>query len=84
MMRTVRDEARNRSEDITVLEFSPAVELILNEHGQCAGALLYNMETREYFVVKAKSVVMATGGSGRLHTQNFMTTNHYGATATVW
>jgi len=81
MMRTVRDEARNRSADIKVLEFSPAVELILNEHGACAGALLYNMETEEYFVVKAKAVVMATGGSGRLHVQNFMTTNHYGATA---
>jgi succinate dehydrogenase/fumarate reductase flavoprotein subunit len=38
------------------------------------------METREYFIVKAKAVVMATGGSGRLHVQNFMTTNHYGAT----
>jgi succinate dehydrogenase/fumarate reductase flavoprotein subunit len=80
MMRTVRDEARNRIDDITVLEFSPAVELIKNEHGECAGALLYNMETREYFIVKAKAVVMATGGSGRLHVQNFMTTNHYGAT----
>jgi succinate dehydrogenase/fumarate reductase flavoprotein subunit len=80
MMRTVRDEARNRSKDITVLEFSPAVELIKNEHGACAGALMYNMETEEYFVIKAKAVVMATGGSGRLHVQNFMTTNHYGAT----
>jgi succinate dehydrogenase / fumarate reductase flavoprotein subunit/L-aspartate oxidase len=80
MMRTVRDEARNR-ENITVIEFSPAVELVLNEHGQCAGAVLYNMETEEYFFVKAKAVVMATGGSGRLHVQNFMTTNHYGATA---
>ncbi len=81
MMRTVRDEARNRVEDITVIEFSPAVELILNDKGHCAGALLYNMETAEYIVVKAKAVVMATGGSGRLHIQNFMTTNHYGATA---
>jgi len=81
MMRTVRDEVRNRSDDITVLEFSPAVELVLNEHGHCAGAVLFNMETEEYFIVKAKSVVMATGGSGRLHIQNFMTTNHYGATA---
>ncbi len=81
MMRTVRDEARNRGNDIKVIEFSPAVELILNEHGQCAGAVLYNMETEEYFVCKAKSVVMATGGSGRLHAQGFMTTNHYGATA---
>ena len=80
MMRTVRDEARNRGDDIKVIEFSPAVELILNEHGHCAGAVLYNMETEEYFVVKAKAVVMATGGSGRLHVQGFMTTNHYGAT----
>ena len=81
MMRTVRDEARNRAADINVIEFSPAVELILNEHGQCAGAVLYNMETEEYTVVKAKAVVMATGGCGRLHIQGFMTTNHYGATA---
>ncbi len=81
MMRTVRDEARNRSDMINVIEFSPAVELLLNEHGHAAGAVLYNMETEEYIVVKAKSVVMATGGCGRLHIQGFMTTNHYGATA---
>lgn len=81
MMRTMRDEARNRAKDITVLEFSPAVELVLNEHGHVAGAVLYNLETEEYFLVKAKAVVMATGGSGRLHVQGFMTTNHYGATA---
>ncbi len=80
MMRTVRDEARNRADDITVVEFSPAVELILNEHGHCAGAVLYNMETEEYTICKAKATVMATGGSGRLHIQGFMTTNHYGAT----
>ena len=57
MMRTVRDEARNRSDDIKVIEFSPAVDLILNEHGHCAGAVLYNMETEEYIVVKAKAVI---------------------------
>lgn len=80
IMRTLRDEARNRK-NVDLLEFTPAVELILNEAGQCAGAVLYNLETEEYLVVKAKAVVMATGGSGRLHMQNFMTTNHYGATA---
>jgi succinate dehydrogenase/fumarate reductase flavoprotein subunit len=80
IMRTVRDEARNRP-SIKVLEFSPAVELILNEHGQCAGALLYDMETEEYLVAKARAVILATGGAGRLHVQGFMTTNHYGATA---
>jgi succinate dehydrogenase / fumarate reductase flavoprotein subunit/L-aspartate oxidase len=79
IMRTLRDEARNRPE-IKVIEFMPAVELILNEHGHCAGAVLYNIETEEYFVAKAKAVILATGGSGRLHYQGFMTTNHYGAT----
>ncbi len=81
IMRTIRDEARNYPKDITVLEFSPAVELILNEHGHCAGAILYNLETEEYHIVKAKAIILATGGCGRVHIQNFLTTNHYGATA---
>lgn len=80
IMRTIRDECRNRVKDIGVLEFSPAVELLLDDQGRCSGAVLYNLETEEYFIVKAKAVVMATGGSGRLHIQGFMTTNHYGAT----
>jgi hypothetical protein len=80
IMRTLRDEARNRVEHIKVLEFSPAVELILNEHGHCAGAILYNLETEEYFLMKANAVILATGGSGRLHIGSFPTTNHYGAT----
>jgi succinate dehydrogenase/fumarate reductase flavoprotein subunit len=79
MMRTLRDEVRNRP-DITVLEFAPAVELLLNDKGECAGAILFNLETETYTRVRAKAVIMATGGSGRLHVQGFMTTNHYGAT----
>jgi succinate dehydrogenase/fumarate reductase flavoprotein subunit len=79
IMRTIRDEARNR-EGIRVLEFSPVVELVLNEQGHCAGAVLHNLETEEYFLVKAKAVILATGGSGRLHIGGFPTTNHYGAT----
>ncbi|NWG01808.1 MAG: FAD-binding protein [Syntrophaceae bacterium] len=79
IMRTIRDEAKNRK-GIEVLEFLPAVELVLNEHGHCAGAILYNLETEEYLLVKAKAVILATGGSGRLHIGGFMTTNHYGAT----
>jgi succinate dehydrogenase/fumarate reductase flavoprotein subunit len=80
IMRTLRDEARNR-ENITVLEFAPAIELVLNERGHCAGAILYNLETEEYLIVRARATILATGGSGRLHIQGFMTTNHYGATA---
>lgn len=79
MMRVLRDEFRNRA--IPLLEFSPAVELIKDEFGQCAGAVLYNYDTDGYIVVRAKTVVMATGGIGRLHIQGFPTTNHYGATA---
>ncbi|MBT9136131.1 MAG: L-aspartate oxidase [Firmicutes bacterium] len=79
IMRTLRDEVICR--DIDVVEFSPAVELLLDEKGRAAGAVLYNMETGEYQVVQAKTVIVATGGMGRLHTQNFPTSNHYGATA---
>ena len=78
IMRVLRDEVRNLG--IPVVEFTSAVELIKNADGQCAGAVLFNMETEEFLICKAKAVVMATGGSGRLHMQNFMTTNHYGAT----
>jgi len=79
IMRTLRDEARNRG--IKVVEFSPAVELLTDDHGQCAGAVLYNLETGQYQVVRAKTVIIATGGSGRLHINDSPTTNHYGATA---
>jgi succinate dehydrogenase/fumarate reductase flavoprotein subunit len=81
IMRVLRDEARNRDNDIKILEFSPAVELILDEKGRTAGAVLYNLETKEYYIVRSKAVIIATGGFGRLHIQGFPTTNHYGATA---
>jgi len=41
---------------------------------------LQNLETEQFLVVKAKTVILATGGSGRLHYQGYPTTNHYGAT----
>jgi succinate dehydrogenase/fumarate reductase flavoprotein subunit len=78
-MRVLRDELRNKG--IEYLEFSPAVELILDDRGQIAGAILLNLETEELTVVRARAVIMATGGLGRLHIQGFPTTNHYGATA---
>ncbi|MFH1252642.1 MAG: FAD-binding protein [bacterium] len=66
---------------IRVLEFSPAVELIMDEAGQCAGAILLDLETQQFQIIRSKAVVLATGGIGRLHIQKFPTTNHYGATA---
>ncbi len=79
IMRTLRDEVINRN--IPVIDFTAAVELILDENGNCAGAVLMNMETKELLVAKAKTVILATGGAGRLHYQGFPTSNHYGATA---
>jgi succinate dehydrogenase / fumarate reductase flavoprotein subunit len=79
IMRVLRDEVRNRPV-IEVIEFSPVVELVLDEGGRVAGVVMLNMETDRYFYAKAKAVVLATGGSGRLHYQDFPTTNHYGAT----
>lgn len=79
IMRVVCDEIRN--EGILVLEFSPAVELVLDAQGRCAGAVLYNLDTGRHCLVQAKATVLATGGMGRLHPQGFPTSNHYGATA---
>ncbi|MBE6657320.1 MAG: FAD-dependent oxidoreductase [Ruminococcaceae bacterium] len=79
IMRTLRDEVFNR--EIPVLDFTAAVELILDENGRAAGAVLQNMETKELLIARAKTVVLATGGAGRMHYQGFATSNHYGATA---
>ena len=79
IMRTLRDEVFNRK--ITVVDFTSAIELIKDEDGKVAGAVLMNMETGEILVAKAKTVILATGGAGRLHYQGFPTSNHYGATA---
>ena len=79
IMRTLRDEVINRQ--IPVIEFTSAVELLKDEKGQVAGAVLQNMETGDYMVARAKTVIIATGGAGRLHYQDFPTSNHYGATA---
>ena len=79
IMRTLRDEVLNRG--IPVVDFTAAIELILDEDGKAAGAVLMNMETKELMVAKAKTVIIATGGAGRMHYQGFPTSNHYGATA---
>ncbi|MEW6523348.1 MAG: FAD-dependent oxidoreductase [Bacillota bacterium] len=78
IMRTLRDEVKNRG--INFIEYSPAVEILLDQSGKCAGAVLRNLETGEYSVVRAKTVILACGGFGRLHVAGFPTTNHYGAT----
>ena len=79
IVRTLRDEVLNRN--VQILDYTAAIELIKDDSGCCAGAVLMNMETKELMVAKAKTVILATGGAGRLHYQGFPTSNHYGATA---
>ena len=79
IMRTLRDEVLNRQ--IPVVDFTAAIEILKDENGKAAGAILMNMETNDILVAKAKTVIICTGGAGRLHYQGFPTSTHYGATA---
>jgi succinate dehydrogenase / fumarate reductase flavoprotein subunit/L-aspartate oxidase len=77
IMRVLKDEVLNQK--IQLLEFSAAVEL-LSDKGACTGAVLRDLDNKRFFTVAAKTVILATGGIGRLHIQGFPTSNHYGAT----
>ena len=78
LLRNIRDKSRNL--EIPVLEFCPIIEFLMDDKGQVAGGIAFNIETFEYYVIRAKATILATGGSGRLHLSNYPTTNHYGAT----
>jgi succinate dehydrogenase/fumarate reductase flavoprotein subunit len=77
-LRVIRDEFRNRK--ILCLEYYPAIELLTDGEGRATGAVLWNCETGDYKIARAKATILATGGFGRLHIRGFPTTNHYGAT----
>ncbi len=79
MMRALREAVLNSK--VERWDYSPAVELITNESGYCAGAVISSLKRCRYILVKAQAVIMATGGIGRLHLNGFPTTNHFGATA---
>lgn len=80
MMRVLR-EAVLLTPGIRVLERHPAVELLSDPHGACAGAVLLDLERRRLVLARAGATVLSTGGAGRLHLAGFPTSNHYGATA---
>ena len=52
IMRTLRDEVINRG--IPVVDFTAAVEIILDKDGKAAGAVLMNMETKQLLVAQCK------------------------------
>ena len=78
MMRVLKEAVR--SSEIEVMDYSPTVELLSDEDGHCSGAVLSSLHDNSYMLVKARSVILATGGIGRLHLNGFPTSNHFGAT----
>jgi succinate dehydrogenase / fumarate reductase flavoprotein subunit/L-aspartate oxidase len=78
IMRVLKDEVLNKK--IPLLEFVAAVELLSDTKGACTGAVLKDLDNNRFVVVAAKTVILATGGIGRLHIQGFPTSNHFGAT----
>ncbi|ESQ16626.1 MAG TPA: FAD-binding protein [Chromatiaceae bacterium] len=77
MMRVLREAVFNSA--VKVRDYCPAVELLSDQSGHCAGAVLSSLKFYQYSLVKAKSVIIATGGIGRLHLNGFPTSNHFGA-----
>ncbi|UYZ84692.1 FAD-binding protein [Entomomonas sp. E2T0] len=80
MMRVLR-EAVELDERINVWNRCPLVELLSDEDGNCVGGVIYDLSTHRFVLVRASKVILATGGTGRLHLNDFPTSNHYGATA---
>jgi succinate dehydrogenase / fumarate reductase flavoprotein subunit/L-aspartate oxidase len=78
MMRVLREAVENSN--IEVWPYSPVVELLSNEQGHCAGAVVSSLKDYCFKLVKAKAVILATGGIGRMHLNGFPTSNHFGAT----
>jgi L-aspartate oxidase len=64
--------------NITVIENSMAVELLVNSNKECKGLILYNKLTNEHEIVYSSATILATGGIGQLYKY---TTNPECATA---
>ncbi len=79
MMRVLRESVLTR-DDIELWDYCPTVELLSDEEGNCTGAVVSSLKERSYIMINAKAVVLATGGIGRMHLNDFPTSNHFGAT----
>ena len=44
-----------------------ALDLIMNEAGECLGVTALEMETGEVMMLQAKATLLATGGAGRVY-----------------
>ena len=55
------------NDDITIYEDTIAVELLVNQEGECKGVITYNELMDEYEVAYSSHTVLATGGLGQLY-----------------
>ena len=79
IMRVLREEVA-ADPMIDVRPNGPVIELMSDGTGRCVGVVIYDIASRRLVLVRAKAVVLATGGSGRMHLNGFLTSNHFGAT----
>ena len=66
-----------KGDNITVIENSMAVELLVNSDMESKGVILYNELTGEHEIVYTSALILATGGVGQVYKY---TTNPDGAT----
>ena len=66
-----------KDDNISIMENSMAVELLINSDSECKGLILFNDTTNEHEIIYSNAVILATGGLGQLYKY---TTNPEGAT----
>ena len=69
------------SSPVKVLEYLSAIEILVGKSGRAVGAVFKNTGGDKITVIRAKSVIVATGGAGRLYYGGFPTSNSYDSTA---
>ncbi|MBE7703018.1 MAG: L-aspartate oxidase [Cyanobacteria bacterium SIG28] len=66
IVETLAQKVREES-NITVVENSMAVELLVNSNNECKGLILYNELTNEHEIVYSSATILATGGLGQIY-----------------
>lgn len=56
-----------KEENITVMEDSVAVEILVNSDQECKGVIVYNSLTGEHEIIYTSALVLATGGLGQVY-----------------
>lgn len=79
IMGALAQRIKQLSDKITIIRYANAQELLKDENEMAAG-IIFKQENN-YKIVQAKSVILATGGSGSLLYNNMQTSNCKGSTA---